>query len=75
MEVEFTEYSRYGISYAPYTELAQDKANRSFGPWHDLENKVILKNQRSQTLEMLENLSKCCKCSYNKNQISSVKNV
>ena len=37
-EVEFT---KYGISYAPDTELAQDKVNRSFGPWHDLENKAI----------------------------------
>ena len=41
MEVEFTKYSRYGISYTPDTELAQDKTNRSFGPWRDFENKVI----------------------------------
>ena len=41
MEVEFAEYSRYCISYAPDTELAQDKANLSFGLRHDLENKVI----------------------------------
>ena len=41
IKVEFTKYSRYGISYAPDTELAQDKANRSFGPWHELENKAI----------------------------------
>ena len=27
MEAEFTKYSRYGINYAPDTELAQDKAN------------------------------------------------
>ena len=31
-EVEFIKYSKYGISYAPDTELAQDKVNRSFGP-------------------------------------------
>ena len=30
-EVEFTKYSKYGISYAPDTELAQDKVNRPFG--------------------------------------------
>ena len=40
-EVEFTKYSRHGISYAPDTELAQDKVNRLFGLWQDLENKVI----------------------------------
>ena len=40
-EVDFTKYSKYGISYAPDTELAQYKLNRPFGPWHDLENKVI----------------------------------
>ena len=37
-EVEFT---KYGISFEPDTEPAQGQANRSFGPWHDLENKVI----------------------------------
>ena len=31
-EVKFTKYSKYGISYAPDTELAQDKVNRLFGP-------------------------------------------
>ena len=64
MEVKFTKYSRYGISYAPDTELAQDKVNRSFGPWawHDLENKVISHEPKvadpwniRRTLQMDEN--------------------
>ena len=37
-EVEFT---KYNINYLPDTEPAQDKVNRSFGPLHDLVNKVI----------------------------------
>ena len=40
-EVKLTKYSKYGMSYAPDTELAQDKVNRPFRPCHDLENKVI----------------------------------
>ena len=40
-EVELTNYSKYGIGYAPDTELAQNKVNRLLGPQHDLENKVI----------------------------------
>ena len=31
-EVEFAKYSKYGISYAPDTELAQDTVNRPYGP-------------------------------------------
>ena len=31
-EVEFTKYSKYGISYAPDTELAQNEVNLPFGP-------------------------------------------
>ena len=41
VEVELTQYIKYDISYAPDTELAQDKVSRSFGPWHDLKNKII----------------------------------
>ena len=40
-EVEFTKYSKYDISYALDTELAQNKVNRPLGPLHDLKNKVI----------------------------------
>ena len=32
IEVEFTNYSKYGIGYASDTELAQDKVNRPLGP-------------------------------------------
>ena len=32
MEMEFTKYSRYGISYAPDTDIAEDKVNLPFGP-------------------------------------------
>ena len=32
MELEFTKYSRYGISYAPDMEPAQDKVSWTFGP-------------------------------------------
>ena len=45
-EAEFTKYSKYGISYALDTELAQNKVNRPLGPWHDLDNKVILHEQK-----------------------------
>ena len=31
-EVEFTNYSKCGIGYAPDMELAEDKVNRPLGP-------------------------------------------
>ena len=50
-EVEFTKYSKYGISYAPDTELAQDKVNRHLGRDMTSRTRSYLTNQRLQTLE------------------------
>ena len=52
-EVKLTKYSKYGISYALDTELAQNEVNRPLGRDMTSRTRSCLMNQKSQTLEIL----------------------
>ena len=63
------------ISYAPDTELAHDKVNRSFGSWHGLVNKIISQEPKAADTWDFRRTLKMLKSSYSKNPISSFENV
>ena len=65
------------MSYTSDTDLAQDKVNRSFGPWHDPENKVISHELKvpEVAIETFGEPYKRLKTVIAKNKISRFKNV
>ena len=71
----YTKYNKRGISYAPDMELAQGKVNRSFVPWHDLENQVIYHEPKIAGSWNFRRTLQKVKHSYCKNQTSGFKNT